>query len=68
MLVLVCPSLEVADSREVYAESITAESDIYEDPATTHEGIIPNLDPLNLQTYLVMSSMFNVLLLILSFV
>ncbi|KAF6029325.1 hypothetical protein EB796_012367 [Bugula neritina] len=35
-----------------YAESITAESDVYEDPAVTSEGVLPNLEPLDLSNYL----------------
>lgn len=37
------------------SESVRAESDIYEDPATTHEGVIPNIDPLDLRMYLVIN-------------
>lgn len=51
------------EDRDAYAESITAESDIYEDPATTNEGVIPNTDPLDLRSYVVsnMSSLVVVL-------
>ena len=46
-----CPHLSTdADSD---TDSITAESDIYEDPATTNEGVIPNPDPLDMRNYLV---------------
>lgn len=47
-LVAVCPALAGWDK-----ESTIAESDIYEDPATTYEGVIPNIDPIDLRNYLV---------------
>lgn len=57
----VCPDLTDVDRRDSYAESIATESDIYEDPAITHEGVIPNLDPLDLTNYLVSSSHIDIL-------
>lgn len=49
----VCPDYVETTHRESYAESITAESDIYEDPAIISEHIIPNIDPLDMLSYLV---------------
>jgi len=52
ILFLVLPDLEEYGV-STYAESITAESDVYEDPAVTSEGVLPNLEPLDLSNYLV---------------
>ena len=55
LCVAVCPSMASDDYSDT--GSIIAESDIYEDPATTHEGVIPNIDPITMINYLVRSTL-----------